>query len=389
MWIFKPAIIAYYIDKSALFTTYFNCLLPFIFILGVTSILYTYAFALLKTTVPSFLSDPFLKGCLILLTLGYYYQWYDLDHYVYCIIGLHAVILMLVLAYIYYEDRPGLKIDFGHLKKQGLTGMMKYGLLLSISALAGLGLKYMDAIMLAHYQPLEIVGIYAVAALVPTVIEAPLYALDKIASSRIAYAYASGDMEEIKSIYYKSSQYLLLLGGLLFLGININILYIYELTAKDFSSGINVVLIISIGTLINMATGVNDAVLFNSKKYIYGTYLLLMLLTLAIINNIIFIPRFGMEGAALATVLSSFVFNTVKYFFIWRTFRLQPFDMKTLWTLLLIVGCFILNLLLPSFHGAIINILFRSTVISVVYLTGAYFLNIAPELHRFVPFLKK
>lgn len=386
LWAFKPLIVSYYAAKSSLFTNYFDTLLPFILILGLVSVLYSYAYSLLKTTVPSLLNDVFTKAALILLTIAYFYKWFDLDHFVYYMIGVYALQLLLVLAYILYEDRPGLKIDFSFLKGQNPKGMMKYGFLLSFSALTGLGLKYIDALMLGHYVTLDIVGIYAIAALIPTVIEAPLNALDKIASPKIAYAYAANNKEEIKNIYYKSTKYLLLFGGLLFLGININIAYLYQLTAHGFAAGINVVFIISLGTLINMATGLNDSILFNSKKYIYGTYLLLMLFVLAIVNNLIFIPLYGMEGAALATVLSSFIYNTVKYLYIWKAFKLQPFDRFTALTLLLIIGCLGINYILPTFDSAILNILFRSAVIITVYLSGTIALKIVPEFHKYIPF---
>ena len=77
--------------------------------------------------------------------------------------------MVFLLAYIYYEDRPGLKVDKEHLKKQDLFAMMHYGLMLALGAITFTGLKNIDAIMLAHYVNLKIVGIFAIAAMVPYV----------------------------------------------------------------------------------------------------------------------------------------------------------------------------------------------------------------------------
>jgi O-antigen/teichoic acid export membrane protein len=59
--------------------------------------------------------------------------------------------------------------------------MLSYGFLLSFAAIASLGLKYLDSIMIGKYMAIEFVGIYSIVAFIPTVIEAPLNSLDRIA----------------------------------------------------------------------------------------------------------------------------------------------------------------------------------------------------------------
>ncbi len=387
--VFKSLIISYYIEKSRLFTDYFNCIFIYMLILGLLSIFHAYAFSLLKTTVPSFINEIVIRVCLIGLTIAYYFKLFSLNYFIYLTIAIYAMQVLLVILYILYEDKPGLKVDLKYLQGQNPKGMMRYGLMLSFAALTFVGLKNIDAIMLAHYVSLETVGVFAIAAMVPTLIEAPLGALDKIAAPKISQAYAIGNMKEIKDIYYKSTRYLFLLGGWLFLGININIHALFQLTAKNYASGATVVFIISIGTLVNIATGLNDSVISYSKKYIYLTYLVMLLFVLAIINNLLFIPIWGMEGAAFATCLSSFIYNALKYFYIRKTFKMQPFDKNTFFTLILILGCFGINYLLPYFNGAIFDILIRSSIITVVYFAGTYFLKIVPEFHSYIPFAKK
>ncbi len=386
--LFKSTIIGYYSEKSQLFTVYFSAIFPYILVLGLLSVLSAYSFVLLKTTVPVFINEIVIRVCLIALTIAYFFKLFTLDYLIYYTIAIYGIQLLLVFLYILYEDRPGIRIDFKYLKTQNPKGIVKYGLVISLGAFTFMGLKFIDSLMLGHYCSLEIVGIFSIAALIPTLIEAPLNALDKIAAPNISRAYAENNMQIIKDIYYKSTKYLILIGGLLFIGININIHYIYQLTAKDYSSGSTVVLIISIGTLINIATGLNDSIISYSSKYYYITYFVFLLFALAIINNMIFIPIYGMEGAALATCLSSLIYNSVKYFYIWRVFNLQPFDKFTVMTIFLIGLCFFINYFLPSFESPILNILIHSSIVTLVYLGGTYFLKIIPEFHRYIPFIK-
>ena len=298
--------------------------------------------------------------------------------------------MVVLLFYIFIIDRPSVKIDAAFLKEQQPQQMLKYGLLLSFAALSSLGLKYLDVVMLGKFVPLAMVGIYSIAAFIPTVIEAPLGALEKIGVAKIADSWARNKMDDIREIYFKSSKYLFLIGGLLFLGINLNIESLLAMMPdKDFTLGKNVVLIISIGTLINMATGINDSIVYTSEKYIYGTYMLMVLFIVAIINNLVFIPLYGINGAALATALSAFVFNALKFIFIKWNFNLQPFTKHTLFVIFNIVVCWLAVFRIPHFSNNLMDIVLRSIIITILYLSITYLLRIVPEFHHFLPWHKR
>jgi O-antigen/teichoic acid export membrane protein len=75
---------------------------------------------------------------------------------------------------------------------------------------------------------------------------------------------------------------------------------------EGYQQGASIVMLLSTGSLFNMATGLNAAVLFTSEKYRYGAVFLISLAVVVLILQIVLIPIFGMIGAALATVLASF-----------------------------------------------------------------------------------
>ncbi|MBK5286478.1 MAG: polysaccharide biosynthesis C-terminal domain-containing protein, partial [Bacteroidia bacterium] len=253
-----------------------------------------------------------------------------------------------------------------------------------------LGLKYLDAIILSKFLPLFYTGIYSVAVYIPALIDAPLIALDRITYAKIGDAWAKNNLEEIREIYSKSSRYLLLLGGLLFLGINLNIESLMKMLPENYSQGIPVVLIISISSLFNLATGVNDSILYNSSKYIYGFYMLLFLFASALILNFTLIPILGMNGAALATAISSLAFNALKYFFIKKSFSLQPFDIKTAKIFFIITVVGLTVFLIPVLMSPVIDMILRSGIIIILYVTITRMMKIAPELEPvFMSYVEK
>ena len=263
--------------------------------------------------------------------------------------------------------------------------MISFGLLLSFTSIAALGLKTLDSVLIGKFLPLSFVGIYAIASFIPTIIETPLNALDRIVTAKVAHAIAENDMADVRDVFYKSVKYLTLMGALLFVGINCNITYLLQLVGKDYEQGTYVVWIISIGALVNMMGGANGAIIFYSSKYWQGALLLLLLVVITFISNMLLIPRFGISGAAASTALSSLLYTAIRLFLIYRKFRFQPYTIDTVKTIGIMLLCLALNFVLPVFDSALLNIVFKSTVLGSTFLLLTYLLKIVPEFHKYLP----
>jgi O-antigen/teichoic acid export membrane protein len=140
--------------------------------------------------------------------------------------------------------------------------------------------------------------------------------------------------------------------------------------------------------LFNMATGLNASILFNSDKYRYGAVFLISLAVVVFALQMLLIPRMGLEGAAIATSLSAFLYNSMLTLTVWKFFRLQPFDRRNVMIAVLIVVCFFINYLIPDLRNQYLNIALHSAVISLIYFLAVYKLKIVEEYHRFLPWSK-
>jgi O-antigen/teichoic acid export membrane protein len=380
IYFFKSQIVSQYVEQSFLFTRYFDYVFPFMLILSMIGVLSSYSYAIYKTTVPSFLNDIVVRLMFVGIILLYYFGYFDLNGFIISYLFIYLVQLVLLMIYIAVYDRPGLRIDFSYLKSNDPKAMISFGLLMSLASLASLGLKFLDIIILGKYVSLSMIGIYTVAVFVPTLIEAPYNALDRILAPKVAAAWAQNNVNEIEVIYKKSTRYMFLIGGLLFIGINANISSLMNLLPQDFSQGIIVVNIISIGTIINMATGANDSILMNSSKYIYGTYLMVFLFVLSLTLNFIFIPQYGIVGAALATAISVTVYNILKFSLIYNFFGMQPFEKSSVRVLLSLVLTGLVSFFIPKVGNHYIDIIINASITTAVFLMMIYRMKIVPEL---------
>ncbi len=388
MYAFKNLIIQQYIHQSYLFTHYFHLVLPFAFIIGVNMTLNAYCSSLFKTSVISFFEGIVSRILFIIIIVFYYFGWIDLTQLMYLYVCIYLLQVIAMVIYINTIDKPSLRIDTQFLKSVGVNKLVGFGLLLTLTNFSSIGLKHLDSIMIGKYMNLDYVGIFALASFIGLVIEIPLSSLERITNPKIAQAWVNKDTESIRKIYSQSVKYLMLIGGILLVGITANVNELLSLLPEPYHQGAMVAVIACIGAFLNVSTGVNTSILFSSEKYIYGTYLLFMLLITAILLNIILIPLYGIIGAALATVISSIIYNALKYFIILKNFNMQPYNQSSLKIMMVIVLSFAVAFSIPSFSNAIVSILIKSSVITLVYAVSVYVLNIIPEYHHYIKWKK-
>ncbi len=383
--VFHDFIIAQYRRESPLIIDYFYYIFPFSLFIAFGTVITTYLISLFKSTVPSYLNDVYVRVAYLALIFAYYFKVLTLPQFIGGYVGVYALQTLLLIFYLLRVDKPSLSIDWSFFKKQGLREMVSFGLLLSLSSIAALGLKTLDSVLIGKFLPLSFVGIYAIASFIPTIIETPLNALDRIVTAKVAHAVVENDMDDVRDVFYKSVKYLSLIGALLFVGINCNITYLLHLVGKDFEQGFEVVWIISVGALINMMGGANTSIIFYSSKYWQGALLLLLLVIITFASNMILIPMYGINGAAMSTAISSLLYTGIKLFLIYRRFGFMPYTMDTVKTIFILMLCLSLNFMLPVFDSAVLNIVFKSLVLGGTFLLLTYLLKIVPEFHKYLP----
>jgi O-antigen/teichoic acid export membrane protein len=389
LWIFRGFILNQYRTESPLFLEYFDYVFPLIFLNAFISNLNVYCNSNFKTTVPVYINEVLVRLLTILVVSVYFLKWVSLNQFIILFVAIYALQLFLLVAYVYHFDRPSLRIDWKIFREKHMFKLIRYGMLLWFAGIASIGLKYFDSIMIGKFMPLAFVGIYTIAAFIPTVIEAPLNAFEKIAAAKISFAWNENDREQINSIYHKSSLYMFLVGGFLFLVINLNIHSLLKFLPETYRQGEIVVLIISFGTLFNMATGLNAPILFNSDKYRYGAFFLILLAVIVLVFQMIFIPLFGIAGAAVATSSASILYNSMLFISVFKFFGLQPFDRKNLRVLFTILFVFTAVYFIPHLENPVLDIALRTAEVSLFYFLAIYYLKVIPEFHQFLPWNRK
>lgn len=374
IFIFFPLLIFYstqisalYSKDSTLFSDYILLIFPFSLILALISVLNSYFFSLFKPLLPAFCNDVLPRLLFVFLILIYSISVIDLKLFIYLFVGIYFIQLLILIAYLIKGGLPSLNLSSTILTKSLKREILLFSGAVFFSGLSTMGIKLVDTVILGQFVSLEIVGIYSIAAFIPSFIEAPINSLEKISNARIAKSWEENDLSNIHHIYVQSSRFLFATGGLLFLLVYVNTPPFFKLLPSGFELGINAVYILSLSALFNLITGANTAIIFTSKQYRFGSFALITISVLNVLLLYFLIPPLGIDGAALASCISSFIYNFFKYIFIWKYFKIQPFDMITLKLFLIVCFIFIFFSFVTFDFNSIINIVLGSLLVAASY----------------------
>jgi O-antigen/teichoic acid export membrane protein len=215
-------------------------------------------------------------------------------------------------------------------------------------------------------------------------------AITQISAPLISQALKSNSLAKVQELYRKTSIHQMLAGVYIFLGIWCNIDAVFTLIPKGelYQQGKYVVAFLGLSKLIDMATGANAEIIMYSRYYKFSMVTMILLSALTVGTNYLLIPRFGLNGAAMAAALSIFIFTLVKGWFVWVKFRMQPFTIQTLYALLIALVVYFVASLIPAWGSSPLvlvgNILLRSMVITGLFGGFVLVLHVSEEVNATV-----
>jgi O-antigen/teichoic acid export membrane protein len=266
-----------------------------------------------------------------------------------------------------------------------IKSQIKYGVYVILGGGAAALVARLDMIMIEYFMDLKQVAYYGLAFFIASVIKTPSRSIAAISSPLLAKAFEQNNSTEIKDIYRKSSINLLIIGALLFLGIWLNIDEILSILPEKFQQGKQVIFYIGLAQIFNLMTGVNGLIIINSDFYKLDLYLNILLVVLTIIINVLLIPVYGIEGAAMATATSLFIYNFLKLLVVKVKIKVQPFSFNTYKVIALACIVYFLVPVIPlDFSNDFFSIIIRSIIIVLLYSIPILYFNLSDDITQFV-----
>ncbi len=373
------------LDATPLLQEYFYLVGFLVFSLSFFDLFSSISRSYLDSSTPVFFNEVFVRIGVLFLLILYNYEWIQFHQFLYCYIAIYIVKLM-VLFYIQLKNkRLSFSFNFSkaHLKEQ-----FKYGFYVLTGGGAAVLVSRFDMLMIEHYLDLKQVAYYGLAFFIGSVIKVPSRSISSISSPLIAKSFEEDNKNNIQNIYSKTSINLLIIGGVIFLCVMLNIDDILQILPEKFSHGKYVVLIIGSAQLVNLVAGLHGLILIHSSYYKSIIYFNIFLFIVTFITNVIFIPKFGINGAALATFVSILTFNSVRMLYVYKKMNFHPFSIKTAIALLMILVIYFLISILPlssaSLISSIINIIIRCVIACSLVIAVVQYFKLSEDISHII-----
>jgi O-antigen/teichoic acid export membrane protein len=326
--LFRTEFQALYSERSSAFTAYYFMVLP----IGISSVLYlvleVYLRALYKNTLAVFALEIGLRVALTMLLVLLYLKVIDFHLFVLLQSFSYFIPATILVVYLIRLGEFNISWRSVEIAKRFRKIIRNFSAFNYINTLGIVFVHSLDVMMIAYYLGLEATGVYTTVVFLASALQVPYKSVLRVSSPLVADHWKHREMDKMQSLYTKVSTVSLVIGLTPFLVIWLNIDFLFSFLKPEFLPGIWVFFFLMMGRLIDMYFGINGSIFVTSKKYKYDIVFTLVLIGIVYGLNTLFIPKWGISGAAISTSLSLIVYNVGRLIFVWKAYNLQPFSLN-------------------------------------------------------------
>ena len=375
------------LGKSPSLAQYFNYVYPYAFFLLIFYWLEAFAWGLRKGVYSNFLRETLIRILTTLLIIAFGLKYIDLAVFLTFFSLLYVIPSLLLLINLIKSNQFSFKsLQISSVTRRLKGKMFSFALFVFAGQFFNLLARTNDTFLIVGLRGLNDAAIFAIATYVSAILEIPQRSLNSISIPVLATSWKNKDFANIKHIYHKSVSNLLAIGlllfGLIWLNIDnlVNFLnWVSNKEAGGYDAIIKLIFILGLAKLIDLATGVNSQIIGTSNfwKFDFFTNLFYILLSLPL--NYYLIKNYNLEGLAYSNLIALCLYNSIRFLFLYKKFKLQPYTYKHGLFLLLSIGLILLVHQIPSVNNIVANIFLQSTIFGISFYLLVSWINPAPE----------
>lgn len=375
-FVFYDYILAYFKGDNNLVQPYVWLIYLITMSMAYFELFFSWSKVFLKSTFGNIMREVFHRAGVLILLVLLYYERVTIPQFLYLMAAVYVLRMLIMMVFAFQQHLPRVSFQF----PKNVSNILKYSGLIFIAGSVAMALLDLDKVMIEHYLPIENVAIYGISIYIASVIAVPSRAMHQITYPLTAELLNSNNIVGLKDLYQRSSNTLLVIGGVIFLLIICNIKMLYELIPEEYHVGFSIVILIGLVKLYENLIGNNNSILFNSDYYRLVLGIGVVCVLMAVLLNLWFIPIYGIYGAAYATFIAYIAYNTVKLYVVWRKFKMHPFTFKTVNTLLLILGLSLIFYFWDFSFYPLVSIALKSIIMGVLFMLLAWKLKLSKDI---------
>ncbi len=369
MYLCKPYIIlAFGRNNMEIFSRFYWVLFPFTTCLLIFTAAEPFFWICGKSVIYNLLKEisfrVFTSGLLLLVFFG-------AMHFTGYIYFFAFIYLLPAAAAVFYLFRTKQFTWYPHISRttSRLKGkMLSLSMFLFFTGLLTLLVRVCDTLFLAGLKSFNDAAVFMYPLFFSQVLDVPNRSITGGAVPILSEYWRTRNLKGINSIYQKSAINLLVaglgLGGLIIINLPSAIAFLKK---EEFRNITYPSIILIVSQLVNLATGLNALIIHTSSRWRFDFISTMIWSVLSIPLNFFLIKYIGINGAALAVLISSLFYNFYRWYFLYSQFNLQPFQLKNLELLLIGTVAIVLFYFIPRLSNLYADAVVRSLLFIMVF----------------------
>jgi O-antigen/teichoic acid export membrane protein len=401
-FVFKQFILHHYQhDDIPYMTRYYFWMPVFTFLFIYMIILEQYLGSQMKVAASAFMREIVLRVVSIILILLFAFNRISFDFLIAGTVLVYLIPLTMFVILCLKTEDFGFSLSFSVFTRDEYKDLIHftwYHFLLNVVLVA---ISLIDVVSLPFYDHsgFQSVAIYSVALFMISFLLMPSKAFLPASFADLSKCFAVNDMGKARNIFTRASINLLIPSVAIALVLCCNLENIVAVVGngKNYSDVTAVFLILMLGSLVNVSTGMNDQVLSIANYYKFNFYVSLVLIVIQLTIIKLYVPRYGVYAAAWSNTIVLIIFNIIKYIFIKRKLAMDPYTPKTLLVMLAAVPALAAGYFFPYLFDharhiyihTLLDMAVRSAVIILVFGLMILWLKPSPDLEEYVASVRK
>ena len=222
------------LNASQLLKENFFYIILLVFFIGFYNILSSVSRSFLSAATPIFINEVFLKFYCMNILILYWFNFFDFTTFLQIYLLGYLIKFAILFLTQWWYDRFSFSLS---LKDLNLKELLQFGLYVMIGGASIMLVTRLDMMMIGSLLDLQHVAFYTVAFFIGNAIRVPGKAVVSISAPLVAKAWENKNLNEIQLLYSKSSINQLIVGGVFFLCIWLNVNEIFALLPEKFQGG--------------------------------------------------------------------------------------------------------------------------------------------------------
>ena len=405
---FKNSIVSFFSKDSSMFGDYVYFLIPLAFFMLYISVFETNSNLLLRIVLPKFIREVGLRVGTLLIYLLYFYKVIGFDGVIVSFCVMYGLATVINVVYLLTLKRVSFKIERKFITPQLKRDFLFYTLFMITAALAGNVIPMLPKFFVAGKTGFHLAGVFSIATNMAALVEMPYRSLGAISRPHISDAMAKNDIALADSLCKNVALHQFIAGSFVFFLIWSNIDVLFDLLPNGdiYRVGKWTVLVLALGRLIYSSFVVTTTALSYSKYYYYSLLFTVLLVSMSLLLNNWWVPRWDINGGAMAHTVSYLVYTLLLLVFIKWKIKVLPVSKKMFPVLCVVLAMFALNwvwsiVLSPWFaglfakpiYGELIDAALKSLLFVILGLAALYKLRVSQSvndlLDKILNFAKK